>query len=157
MLSFVHMSLCWIIWIIIMHDNVLTSQYELFWRYGIRSLSSGAWKQMLALFLLTLCAWSTRSTLHHGVTLCLKHHLWIIFQTRWNQGVQTILWSHQEQKWVWVQVIYCDIGAETLDGCSQIAFQKRFPNESMTPRITWILWEDSARHTVNWAFLYLCM
>ena len=33
---------------------------------------------------------------------------------------------------------------------------KAFPNESTTPRITWIHREDGARHTVNWAFLYLC-
>lgn len=33
---------------------------------------------------------------------------------RWNQGVQSILWSHQRQKWVWVQVIYGNIITKTF-------------------------------------------
>lgn len=40
MLNFVHMSLSWIIWIIIRHDNVLTLQYELFWWHQL----SRAWE-----------------------------------------------------------------------------------------------------------------
>lgn len=58
--------------------------------------------------------------------------------SRRNQGVQKILWSHQEHEWV----IHCDIGAGTLDSGSQ----KRFPMRAwLSP------WPQSrsARNTVN--------
>lgn len=71
------------------------------------------------------------------------------------RGVQTNRWSHQEQKWVWVKVIYSDIGAESFDSYSHIL--KAFPNESMTPRTTWIHWKGTVQDTVNRAFLYLCI
>lgn len=63
------MSLCWIIWIIIMHHNILRPQEKLFWHQEIQSLSLGTWKQLLALFQLTVCSRSVELNL--STMLCL--------------------------------------------------------------------------------------
>ncbi len=130
------MSLCRIIWIIIMHDNVLTPQYELFWRDGIRSLSLGAWKQMPALCLLTFSPWSTGLNLHYSVHSA-RNIICELFskQTKSGSSVNSLKLSGAEMslstsniRWQWCRNI-----GQLRSNC----ISEAFPNESMAPRITW--------------------
>lgn len=63
-------------------------------------------------FLLTFCPWSTGFKPLSNMHLAFKRNLWIIFQTDEIREFSQFS-NHQTQKWVWVQVINSDIGAET--------------------------------------------
>lgn len=93
---------------------------------------------MLAPFLFIFCPWSTGLNLHHSVPFLPE--TWFVNYTpsRWNQGVQSTLRGHHELKWVWLQVICGDSGAEISDSYAQIAFQKHFSMRA---------WHRGARHS----------